>query len=74
MNTKTLAKILIALGLVIMLASAIAEFILARDVFLASEILGLALSQIGIILWSTSTLSDRIEDSRDLVLKELEKR
>jgi len=70
-GTGTLAKILVAIGLAIMVASAIAEFISVRDAFLASEILGLALSQIGIVLWSTSTISNGIKDSCDLILKEI---
>ena len=70
-RVRILAGILIILGLVIMVASAIAEFISPRDAFLASEILGLGLSQIGIVLWSTSTVSDEIRDSRDLILREI---
>ena len=68
-RTRILARILIILGLVIMVAAAIACS--AKDAFLASEILGLALSQIGIILWSTSTVSNEVRDSRDLILREI---
>jgi len=71
MKSRMLARILILVGLAILIASAIAEFISARDAFLASEILGLALSQIGIVLWSTSTISSEARDSRDLILPEI---
>lgn len=70
-RTRILAGILVILGLIIMVASAIAEFISPRDAFLASEILGLALSQIGIVLWSTSAVSNEVRDSRDLILREI---
>ncbi len=72
-RTRLLAGILVILGLIIMVGSAIAEFISPRDAFLASEILGLALSQIGIVLWSASTVSSKVRGSRDLILSEGDK-
>ena len=63
-----LAKLLVIIGVIIMIASAIAEFIFGGDAFIASEILGLGLSQIGIVLWSTNVLTAQIIDSRNLVL------
>ena len=66
-----LAKWLVILGLIIMIASAIAEFILGGDAFIASEILGLGLSQVGIVLWSTNVLMSQIADSRNLILTQM---
>ena len=68
---RVLDGVLLILGLIIMIASAIARFISPGDAFLASEILGLALSQIGIILWSTSVISGEVQDSRELILREI---
>ena len=45
-----LAKLLVIIGVIIMITSAIVEFIYGGDAFIASEILGLGLSQIGIVL------------------------
>jgi len=61
-----LAKLLVIIGVIIMIASAIAEFIFGGDAFIASEILGLGLSQIGIVLWSTNVLTGQIIDSGNL--------
>jgi len=66
-----LAKWLVILGLIIMIASAIAEFILGGDAFIASEILGLGLSQVGIVLWSTNVLMSQIADSRNLIMTQM---
>ena len=69
-----LAKLLVIIGVIIMIASAIAEFIFGGDAFIASEILGLGLSQIGIVLWSTNVLAGQIIDSRNLLMGQMKGR
>ncbi|GEM_PF-3877106 len=69
-----LGKSLVIIGVIIMTISAIAEFIYGGNAFIASEILGLGLSQIGIVLWSTNLLLNQIADSRNLILREMKER
>lgn len=69
-----LAKLLVIIGIVIMIASAIAEFIYGGEAFIASEILGLGLSQIGIVLWSSNLLLSQITDSRNLILDQMKEK
>lgn len=69
-----LAKTLVIIGVIIMIISAIAEFIFGGDAFIVSEILGLGLSQIGIVLWSTNVLMSQIMDSRNLILGQMKGR
>ncbi len=66
-----LAKLLVIIGVIIMILSAIAEFVYGGDAFIVSEILGLGLSQIGIVLWSTNVLMSQIMDSRNLILTQM---